>query len=239
MTESLADPPPPSADLSSLFVPAGPGVRFGQGMITAWDPATGQNTIEWSGGTLTDVPVLNTGEAIALRPGRVVGMLGQGLTWFIIGRITPPNDPDFASASVAFAAKNGQATGFSLSTSLATKSSCVLDVPVWADEVAILAVGACTLVNSKTVEALDFAACAVFIDGVTGPGVQSGYSAGPTGGSTNQNVQAMTVSSARVFTPTGPTITCEMQIRSVNAAWNAHATNIAEISAMAVFRSVT
>lgn len=239
MTEPLADPPNISADLSPLFAPTGPGVRFGQGLITAWNAETGENTVEWAGGTLTDVPILNTGEAVALRAGHVVGMLGQGLTWFIIGRITPPNDPNFAGASVGFSAKNGQATGFSLSTTLVTKSSCVLDVPVWADEVAIMVFGACTLVNSKTVEALDFASCAVFVDGVTGPGIQQGYSAGPTGGSTNQNVQAMSVSTARVFTPTGPTILCEMQIRSQSAAWLAHATNIAEISAMAIFRSVT
>lgn len=233
MTESLADPPPPSADLSSLFTPSSPGVRFGQGMITAWDPATGQNTIEWSGGTLTDVPVLNTGEAIALRPGRVVGMLGQGLTWFIIGRITPPNDPDFASASVGFSAENGQATAFAVGTTLATKSSCTLDVPVWADEVAIIAVGACTLVN--TTATADFASCAVFIDGVTGPGIQMGYQATPS--AINQHLQAMTVSSARVYPVAGgATILCEMQIRAVTA-WAAHASNIAEISAIAIFRS--
>lgn len=233
MTEPLADPPPISADLSPLFTPAGPGVRFGQGLITAWDAATGQNTIEWSGGTLTDVPILNTGEAIALRAGHVVGMLGQGLTWFILGRVTPPNDPSFAGASLSFSAKNGQATNFALATTLATKSSCTLDVPAWADEVAIIAVGACTLVN--TTATADFASCAVFIDGVTGPGVQTGYQA--TGSAIAQDVQAMAVSSARVFVPTASTILCEMKIRSANAAWATHATNIAEISAMAIFRS--
>lgn len=228
----------PSSDLSSLFPPAAAGAQLGQGTIQTWDPLTGSNTVAWAGGLLTDVPILNTAEAITFKPGHVVVLLGGGNSWFIIGRVTAPGDPNFASASVGFSAKNGQATGFSLSTSLVTKSSCTLDVPEWADEVAIMVLGSCTVVNSKTVEAADFASCAVFVDGVTGPGIQQGYSAGPTGGSTNQNVQAMSVSTARVYTVVGgSTILCEMQIRSANAAWLAHASNIAEISAMAIFRS--
>lgn len=224
-------------DLTPLFDKEAPGVRFRQGTITAWDPSNGTNTVDVAGGVLTDVPVLNTGEAIALKAGHVVGLLGQGMTWFIIGRITPANDPQFAGASVAFAAKNGQATNFALATSLAAKSSCVLDVPAWADEVAIIAVGSCTLVNPTA--AADFAASAVFIDGVTGPGVQCGFA--PIGDATikNNHVGTMTASSARIYVPGGATITCEMQIRSVNAAWTTHATNIAEITAMAVFRSTT
>lgn len=234
MTEPLADPPPISADLSPLFAPTGPGVRFGQGLITAWDATTGQNTIEWSGGTLTDVPILNTGEAIALRAGHVVGMLGQGLTWFIIGRVTPPNDPSFAGASLSFDAKNGQFTNFGLTTSLVNDAFVTLNVPLWADEVAVMAVGSCTLVN--TTATADFASCAVFIDGVTGPGIQMGYQATPS--AINQHVQAMTCSSTRVFPVVGgTTIQADLRIRSQNAAWAAHATNIAEISAMAIFRS--
>jgi len=238
MTEPLADPPPISADLSSLFAQSGPGVRFGQGLITAWNANTGENTIEWAGGTLTDVPILNTGEAVALKAGHVVGMLGQGLTWFIIGRITPPNDPSFAGASVAFDAANAQFTNFALTTSLINDAFVLLDVPLWADEVVIMAVGSCTLVNPTA--AADFAACAVFIDGNTGPGVQCGFA--PIGDATikNNHVGTMTASSTRVQSVVGgSTIQCDLRIRSVNAAWSAHASNIAEISAMAIFRSVT
>lgn len=236
MTEPLVDPPGIAADLSPLFAPTGPGVRFGQGLITAWNSNTGENTVQWAGGELTNVPILNTGEAVALRAGHVVGMLGQGLTWFIIGRITPANDPNFAGASLAFAAKNGQATNFGLTTSLIVDAVVNLDVPLWADEAAIIAVGACTLVN--TTATADFASCAVFIDGVTGPGIQMGYQATPS--AINQHLQAMAVSSTRVFPVTGgASIQCDLRIRSENAAWAAHATNIAEISAMAIFRSVT
>lgn len=224
-----------SDDLAPLFDQGKPGVRFGQGLITAWDPATGTNTIEWAGGTLTDVPVLNTGEAIALKAGHVVGMLGQGMSWFIIGRITPPNDPNFAGASLSFAAQTAQATSFALSTSLAVKASLTLPVPAWADEAAVIAIGTCTLVNPRP--AADFASCAVFIDGVTGPGVQGGYAINAA--ADNGDVQPLAASSTRVFVPGGSTITCEMQIRSQAASWVAHATNIAGISALATFRSTT
>lgn len=226
----------PSSDLSSLFPPAAAGAQLGQGTIQTWDPLTGSNTVAWAGGLLTDVPILNTAEAITFKPGHVVVLLGGGNSWFIIGRVTAPGDPNFASASVGFSAKNGQATNFALTTVVAPKTSCTLDVPEWADEAAILAVGSCTLVNSTA--AADFAAAAVFIDGVTGPGIQQGYA--PIGDATikNNHVGAMTASSARVYSVVGgSTILCETQIRSVNANWAAHATNIAEISAMAIFRS--
>lgn len=225
-------------DLSSLFDPTGdqPPVRFRQGEIVAWDPATGQNTVDVAGGELTDVPVLNTGEAIALKAGHVVGMLVQGRTAFIIGRITPPNDPNFAGASVAFAALNAQATNFGLTTSLIVDAVVNLDVPVWADQAAFFVSGACTLVN--TTAAADFASCICYIDGNPGPGIQTGFA--PNANALNQHVQSMSASSARVQAVTGgSTVQCDFRIRSANAAWSAHATNIAEVSAMAIFRSIT
>jgi hypothetical protein len=224
-------------DLAPLFDQGEPGVRFRQGTITAWDSSTGQNTIDVAGGTLTDVPILNTGEAIALKAGHVVGLLGQGMAWFIIGRITPPGDPSFAGASVDFSAKNAQFTAFGLTTSLVNDAFVTLDVPSWADQVAIMAVGSCTLVN--TTAAADFASCAVFIDGVTGPGVQTGFA--PIGDATvkNNHIGTLTASSTRVYTPAGSTIQADLRIRSQNAAWASHASNIAEISAMAIFRSIT
>lgn len=159
------------------------------------------------------------------------------MTWFIIGRVTPPNDPQFAGASLAFSAKNGQATNFALSTTLATKSTCTLDVPAWADEAAVIAIGSCTLVNPTA--AADFTACAVFIDGITGPGVQNGHAPAADATVKNNHLGTMTASTAMVYVPAGATITCDMRIRSVNAAWAAHASNIAEITAMAIYRSTT
>lgn len=128
-------------DLSTLFDSGQPAVRFRQGTITAWDANSGTNTVDLAGGTLTNVPILNTGEAIALKAGHVVVLMGLGLSWFIIGRVTAPNDPNFAAASVAFGSAGSQLFGFSLSTTLTVKtSSNELVVPDWADE-AIVFVG--------------------------------------------------------------------------------------------------
>lgn len=220
-------------DLSPLFDQGGPGVRFRQGTILTWNAATGENTIDMGGGVLTDVPVLNTGEAIALKAGHVVGLLGQGMAWFIIGRITPANDPNFAGASLSFSAETAEATNFSLTTVLAVKATATLDVPAWADEASVIAMGTCTLVNPRP--AAEFASCAVFIDGVTGPGVQQGF--GLNAAADNAHVQTLAAASTRVFNPAGSTIACEIQIRSQGASWVAQASNIAGISAMAIFRS--
>ena len=223
-------------DLAPLFDPGAPGVRFRQGTIVSWNAATGSNLIDIGGSTLTDVPILNTGEAIALKTGHIVCLLGQGMAWFIIGRVTPPGDPSFASASLAFAANTAQATNFALGTTIATKVSCTLDVPAWADEAAVIVAGSAGLVNPTA--AADFTAAQCFIDGDGGPGIQTGHSIGPTGNA-NQYLQAISAAHSRVLVPAGATITCEMKIRSVNAAWSAHATNSAGISAMAIYRSTT
>lgn len=228
----------PSSDLSTLFTPSTAGAQLGQGIITSWDPLTGANTVDWAGGTLTNVSVLNTAEAITFKAGHVVVMLGQGGSWFIIGRVTPVGDPSFASASVAFDAENGLATGFALATTIAPKVSCTLNVPAWADEVAVIAVGACVLVNTyapSSIATPDWGAAVVYIDGANGPSVQSGFAA--LGNTSKQDIQSLTVSSSRVFQPLSSTITCELQIRSTTGAWPAHASNVAEISAMAIFRS--
>lgn len=222
-------------DLSPLFDKDAPGVRFRQGTIVTWNPATGENTIDLAGGILENVPVLNTGEAIALKAGHVVGLLGQGMAWFIIGRITPANDPNFAGASLAFAANTAQATNFALTTTIVTKVSVTLDVPAWADEAAVIAVGTTILVNPRP--AADFGACSVFIDGQTGPGVQQGF--GINGAADKADVQNLAATATRVFAPGGSTILCEFKIRSDGAAWAAHASNIAGISALATFRSTT
>lgn len=225
-------------NLASLFPPASAGAQLGQGVILTWDSSTGSNTVDWAGTVLTDVPILNTAEAITLKPGHVVVLLGQGGSWFIIGRVTKPGDPDFAGASVAFSAKNGQFTNFGLTTSLVNDAFVMIDVPLWADEAAFFVVGACTIVNPNATQ--DFVSCAVFIDGNTGPGIQQGIAAGSPVPASNQHMQSLTVSSTRVQAVTGGTqIQCDLRIRSNTNAFAAHASNIAEISAMAIFRSTT
>ncbi|MGW3619491.1 hypothetical protein [Micromonospora arida] len=88
-----------SDDLTPLLIPQpGPGLGFRQGVVTAWNPLTAENTIEVAGATLTNVPILNTNEAVLLSPGAVVGLMTSGPSWFILGRVTVPGTPDAASA---------------------------------------------------------------------------------------------------------------------------------------------
>lgn len=90
-----------SDDLTDLFLPSKPersGLMFGQGVVKSWDPVTAANTVEYRGATLTDLPLLNSTEAVLLQKGSVVGILSTGAQVFIIGRITIPGSADAATA---------------------------------------------------------------------------------------------------------------------------------------------
>jgi hypothetical protein len=221
-------------DLSTLFGGGTPGVRFRQGTILAWNSATGENTVDLAGGTLVNVPIINTGEAIALKAGHVVGMLGQGSTWFIIGRVTPPNDPNFAGASVAFAGEGASAANFALTTSSAAKVTGSLTVPTWADEAIVLATSNMSLWNTRAV--VDFATASIAIDGVGGGTVQAGFA--PDGNASGNYLVAMACSAQRLVTSPGSTISLETRIWSNGAAWSAHPNNLVNLDAIAIFRSI-
>lgn len=139
-------------DLAGLFAPpqTGPGVGFRQGLVVSWNANTGANVINVAGTLITDTPMLNTGEAVALKAGHVVGLLTFNGSWFILGRITPPGDPNFAAASVAFGSAGAQSFNFTVpATTPATKaSSSELVVPDWADEALVIVTGFCTIVNN-------------------------------------------------------------------------------------------
>jgi len=222
-------------NLAPLFDQGQAGVRFRQGTILTWDANTGANTVDLAGGTLVNVPMINTGEAIALKAGHVVGLLGQGGTWWIIGRITPPNDPNFAGASVAFGTDNaGTATNFGLSTSPVNVISGTIAVPSWVDEAVVLAVGNCQLTNPTAV--IDFATIQVSINGVGGGGVQTGFA--PLGNASGNYVGAMATSSRAIISSPGSTITVATTLNSQGAAWGVQASNRANVDAIAVFRSI-
>lgn len=158
-----------------------PAVKFRQGTVTAWDASTGQNTIDVAGGTLTNVPILNTGEAIALRSGHVVGLLVFGRSAFILGRVTPANDPNFAAASVAFGSAGAQVFGYSVSAASVVKaSSDELVVPAWADEAAVLVTGTGAVVNSNATA--QSVALQVGTNGSTGGGAFFDVAPGRIGG---------------------------------------------------------
>jgi len=86
-------------DLASLLITGkSEGVGFRQGTVLAYNPLTGENTILVGGGIVTNLPILNTSEALLLEAQSVVGILTAGPSWFILGRITVPNTPQALTA---------------------------------------------------------------------------------------------------------------------------------------------
>lgn len=222
-----------SDNLAPLFDKGQPGVRFRQGTVTAWDSETGENTIDLAGGTLTDVPIINTGEAIALKAGHVVGLLGQGSAWFIIGRITPPGSAGFASASVAFADLRDSSSNFALSTSFTTKVSGSFAVPAWADEALVTCTLNVALFNGSG-EAANFAQLQTSIDGITHSLAAGGFTAGTT---SQTNYDTLGQTHAETLTSLGSSIPILGQVRATEDAWANFANNQAFLTATAIFRS--
>jgi hypothetical protein len=218
-------------DLVGLFAPAsGPGVGFRQGQIVAWNPQTGENVVNVGGTELSNLAILNTGEAIALKVGHVVGLLTMSGSWFIIGRITVPGDPDFASVSVDFGSAGAQVFGFSLAsgTAVVKASSSELVVPAWADEAIVLVTGGM---------------CAVNTSGATGwLSLQVGCAGGAGGGLPSDvgsnNMGQTSASSRNHFTGlNGGEILQITAEANANTNWPAHATNSVFIHAIAVYKS--
>lgn len=89
-----------TSDLATLLTPApSSGVQFSQGTILTWDRTRLENTIEWRGITLRDVPMIEGLNNLVLKPGDIVGMLGwapensKGVgSWWILGKLSNPGE---------------------------------------------------------------------------------------------------------------------------------------------------
>ena len=225
-----------SSDISTLFTKDAPGVRFRQATILTWNPSNGNNTVDLAGGTLTNVGMMNIGEAISLKPGHVVGMLGQGSAWFIIGRITLPGDPNFASASVAFDGDFGFVTNFAITTTRTTKATVTLQVPTWADEALVFMNASAVLVNPNAANALvDLYAAIDTNTGVVGRGR---FSSSAVVDYSDSNT--LVSHSQAVLSSPGATIACKADLQVVGGAnWATSANQSIGISATAIYRSTT
>lgn len=94
-----------SVDVAGLFLPPPPGpaqaMAYRQGVVTAFNPATLENTVNVGGTELTDLPILGVGEATLLTVGSVVGLAvigGSTKTMAILGRLVRPNTDDAEDA---------------------------------------------------------------------------------------------------------------------------------------------
>lgn len=87
-------------DLAAMITPnPSKGVQFSQGKILTWNHTRLENTIEWRGITLTDVPMVEGLNNLVLKVGDVVGLMGsapenaKGVgTWWIIGKLSNPGE---------------------------------------------------------------------------------------------------------------------------------------------------
>lgn len=221
-------------DLSTLFGQTGPGVRFRQGTILEWDSESGANSVDLAGGTLTNVPILNTGEAIALKAGHVVGLLGQGTSWFIIGRVTPPGSPDFAGSSVAFDGAFALVQTFGITSSRVTKAVATLAVPSWADQALVWVTASAILGNVN--------ASATLVDLYAGVDLSTGIAGrapfAPLGAANYADTGTVVSHCQAVINNPGPTIACKADLQIVlGSNWASSANQYAGISATAIYRS--
>lgn len=87
-------------DLAALLTPPpSKGVQFSQGVILSWNHERLENTIEWRGITLTDVPIFEGVNALTLTVGDVIGLMGwapenaKGVgSWWILGKLSNPGE---------------------------------------------------------------------------------------------------------------------------------------------------
>lgn len=86
--------------MGDFYVPSTPALpmKYRKGTIVTWNPSTAENTVNVDGTVFTNLPILNTDEALLLGPGSVVGIMDIGTTWAILGRLTIPGTPDAATA---------------------------------------------------------------------------------------------------------------------------------------------
>lgn len=138
-------------DLVPLLLPTqSETIGFRQGVIVSYDQTTGANTVMVGGTTMTDLPILNTSEALLMTSGAVVGILAVGAnakTMFILGRIAIPGTAD-ALTALAMVSNRIQAaevlgTQSTSSTTFQTLSGPVVsDVPISSSGKALVLVGA-------------------------------------------------------------------------------------------------
>lgn len=97
----------PTENLTPQLVkPLDSQLRLGQGIIRTWEASTFENTVEWRGQILQNVPVLAGTDALSYRAGDAVVLLGNGLgsgasSWFILGRAVVPG-PETGAEVIEF-----------------------------------------------------------------------------------------------------------------------------------------
>lgn len=224
-------------DITQLLQPAGrPELGFHSGTVVSWDSNTGSNVIEVAGAQLVDVPVLNTGETIALKAGHVVGLLRFASSYFILGRVAIPGTDQFAGSAVSFASSGVAENPVLLSTSTtAARASVTLAGPEWADEVVLWNTAIITGHNTRAVG--DFLWCVPAAINTPGTAVYTSVDAGGYGSVTGTQT-AHLIGDYPGYYADNP-ITFECRAWAQGGTWGTDSGNTAQIHALAIFKSST
>lgn len=211
-------------------------VGFAQGVVIAWDEASGSNTIDVKGVRMTNLPALNIGEFAILAEGDVVGLLSFKSTYFILGRLVLPSGPDRNRASVDFDAATGIETGFGLTTTPTARGSATLTVPDWADQAIVMCGANCQGVNNRNV--VDYMGIRVRINGADSGLIFCEAEADVVAGAGGERFASGSIWDSDVITDPGSTITVSAVMHANGGTWAAHATTGVYTSAVAIFRRV-
>ncbi|PRX48689.1 hypothetical protein B0I33_104507 [Prauserella shujinwangii] len=133
----------------------GGDIGFHQGVVTAWNASTGENTLTVAGGVVNNVPVLTTADSIMLNVGDVVGLLRFKSTYFILGRIAPPGGGAAMSMRTGeLSATEGLSTGNNDPTGtwvdLATVGPVVPDVYIGSSRRCLVLIGCAVRANNAS-----------------------------------------------------------------------------------------
>lgn len=221
-------------DLTGFLTPPDdPGFGFRQGTVVAFDPVTGENTISVAGGTLTDLPLLNIGDTVNLAAGDVVVLMRLKSAWAILGRLMVPGGGALNATAVEFGSIGESALNFGLTTSWAVKTSDLIEIPIWADRMLMLATADAFVENTSA--AADFAYLRVGIGSASGGSAVDAVAAS-AGGHPDKYGSLAASAVAEVPVTGGDLHIVVAEMRSSVGSWPATAGNIVNLNAIAIFR---
>lgn len=220
-----------SDDLVPLLVPPPTdGLGFRQGTVETFNSETGENTIDVGGTVLSNVPMLNSGEAIALKAGHVVALLTWKSSWWILGRVTLPNSDQFASASVSFDGGFVSGNNFSIDTTIDIKAQKTFTVPAWADEAAVMATSMISARNDSA--SSDTLNGRSVIDGINGQLFNKGVAV--------NEVFDVTLGQHEIISVTNKTsFNVDIEMWTGSNFWPANTANNAALSTQVLYRSTS
>lgn len=229
---------PARADLTSLFGSNSPSEPYRQGVIVAFNPATGANQVRVGGAVLENLPVLVGGDTVNFAPDDAVVLLKLRSSWAILGRIVVPGNEALTASAVDFYvatwrsdAPGGLGLSFNITTANQTHTVATIPVPAWANSALVQAQSSVLAANTSASNGL--LQTRTLINGVDTGTSQSWWWTTP--GSSFHTPSSFVAK--EIGPPLGSTITVEGQVKNDTATWPAGG-NAGYLNVSAIFRKV-